>query len=349
MFSINIDVMGIVRDRQVPCTCETYNGQIGPSSDYSKESSENVSESSGPNPHQRQDSSYSQSNEQSQMPFSQGERMSHQLQAQEPTYASGTPQYGHLVYSQQGGQSNDASEKPAEPVSSEYHMSDTNSLNGHHTQNNIVYSGEFSHEQRLLSTQRQPPRISEGRHDAVQDDKSREDEENSIGTEDYPTDSEESRKYDNGGHDERLKNDSYGNRQEHIQGSEAHPFAAGFPEHYQPHVSIYAGDASGEKPLSQQTSREHQNSEGDDTSQGTHSSKGGSFQSSTYSHERVQGSGSSAQPSFIPSQIENKYGRPQGQGELTSEYKVPSKVVAVGHATENHNTGAQEQDRHGKS
>lgn len=342
--------MGIVRDRQVPCTCETYNGKIGPSLDYSKESSENVSESTGPNQQQRQDSSYSPSNEQSEMPFSQGESHSQQWQAQEPTYASSTPEHGRLVYSQQGGQSNGASEKATEPVSSENHLSDTNSPNGEHSQNNVAYSGEFGHVQRPLNTQKQPSRISEGRHDAVQDDKNREDEENSIGTEDYPTDSEESRKYDNGGHDESLKNDSYGNEQEHIQGSEAHRFAAGFPEHYQPHVSIYAGDASGEKPLSQDTSGEHQHSaQGDDTSQGTHSSQGDLFQSSTYSHERVQGSGSQARPSFVPSQSENNYGRPQGQGELTSDYKVPSKVVAVGHAAENYNTGQQEQVRHGKS
>ena len=37
-----LDVTGIVRDRQEPCTCETYNGQVGPSSYYNKEAPDSV-------------------------------------------------------------------------------------------------------------------------------------------------------------------------------------------------------------------------------------------------------------------------------------------------------------------
>ena len=364
--------MGIVRDRQVPCTCETYNGHIGPSSGYSKESSENEFKSTSQNPQHEAGLSYSQSNEQSEStrnPYSQGEKQSHQFEVKasyvhnndsegsQPTDASSRPwDDGRLVYSQQGGQLSGASAKPPESLSSEYHLSGTDSPNGQQSQNN-----DASAEEGPLDTQRQQSRISEERNEAVQSDKSREDEENSIGTDYYPTNSEDNRKYDYSGHDERLKNDSHGSTQEHIQGSEIHRFAAGSPERYLPHVKIYAGDTSGKKPLTQDNYRAHtyqQSAEGEDTSQETHGPQGDSFHSTTYSHERVQGSGSQEQPSFLPSPSENNYGRPRkqsqysesyskGQGEWVSDYKAPSKVIAVGNAAEKYNTGAQEQNSQG--
>lgn len=376
LFSIFIDVMGIVRDRQVPCTCETYNGQIGPSSDYSKASSEDEAESTGSNPQQESDLSYSQSNEQSEdtkMTYSQEEKQSHQFESQasylhnndteesQPTDASRRPEEedGRLMYSQQGGQTNGASEKPAVLISNGHHLSEKDSRNEQQSQNYGTSAGDMNHE----DTQRQQFRLSGEQQKTEEDDQSREDEENSIGTDDYPKDSEGSRKFDNGGQNLSLKNDSYPSTQEHIHISEVHRFAAGLPEHYKPHINTdgYNVDKSGEKSVSQDYFNEHANKQSpkvDDTLQGTHGPQGDLFQSATLSHEKVQGSGSQVHPAFTPSASENNYGpfkQPsypegysKGQGELPSDYRVPTKVIAVGKAAENYHTEAQDQDRHGK-
>ena len=366
--------MGIVRDRQVPCTCETYNGQIGPSSDYSTASSESEAASTGSNPQQEDDLQYSQSNEHSKntrMPYSQNEKQSHQFESQasylhdndteasQPTESSRPEDDGRLLLSQPGGQANGASEKPSSLVNYGYHLSEKDSKNEQQSQNYGTSAGEMNHG----DTQQQEFRLSVEHHESKENDQSREDEENEIGTDDYSKDSEGGRKFDNGGQNLNFKNDSFPSNQEHIQISEVHRFAAGFPEHYKPHISTGADnvDDSGEKSASQEYSNKHANkqfSNVDDTLQGTQRPQGDSFQSASLSHDKVQGSGSQAHSAFTSSPSEHNYGpfrRPnypegfsKGQGELTSDYRVPAKVIAVGQAAENYDNKEQEIDRQGE-
>lgn len=359
--------MGIVRDRQVPCTCETYNGQIGPSSDYSTASSENEAASTASNPQQGNDLSYSQSNEQSEnvrMPYSQNEKQSHQFESQasypqgndteesQPTESSRPDNDGRLLLREQGGQANGASEKPASLVSYGYHLSEKDSRNEQQSQNYGTSAGEMNHG----DTQGQEFRLSVEHQESKENDQSREDEENEIGTDDYSKDSEGDRKFDNGEQNLNQKNDTFPSNQEHIQISEVHRFAAGFPEHYKPHISTGADnvDESGEKSGSQDYSNKHANkqfSKVDDTLQGTQ-------RPATLSHEKVPGSGSQGHPAFTPSPSENNFGpfrQPnypegysKGQGELPSDYRVPTKVIAVGKAAENYDNKVQEIDRQGE-
>ena len=375
LFSMFIDVMGIVRDRQVPCTCETYNGQIGPSSDYSKSSSESEAASTGPNPQQESDSSYSQSNEQSEnirIPYSQNEEKSHHFEPQysylhdkdteksQPTEASRRPEHdGHLSFSQEGGQANDASEKPVTLISNGYHLSEKDSRNEQQSQNYGTSAGEMNQG----GPQQQEFRLSVEHHESGENDQSREDEENEIGTDDYPVDSEGGRKFENGKQNLNLKNDSYPSNQEHIQVSEVHRFADGFPEHYKPHINTGADnvDESGEKSVSHDYSNNQANkqfSKVEDTLQEILGPQGDSSQPASFSHEKVQGSGSQVHPAFTPSAHVNNYGpfrQPnyhegysKGQGVLPSDLRVPTKVIAVGKAAENYDNEVQEKDRHGE-
>lgn len=369
-----IDVMGIVRDRQVPCTCETYNGQIGPSSDYSKASSESEAASTGSNPQQESDSSYSQSNEQSEnirMPYSQNEEQSHQFESQDsylhdndtensqPTEASRRPEHeGHLSFTQEGGQANGPSEKPVSFVSNGYHLSEKDSRNEEKSQNYGTSTGEINHG----DTRQQEFRLSVEHHESGENDQSREDEENEIGTDDYPIDSEGGRKFDNGEQSLNLKNDSYPGNQEHIQVSEVHRFADGLPEHFKPHINTGADnvDESGEISVSQDYSKNHANKQFSkvDTLQEINGPQGDSSQSASFSHEKGQGSGSQVHPAFTSSASVNNYGpfrQPnyhegysKGQGELPSDFRVPTKVIAVGKAAENYNNEVQEKERHGE-
>jgi len=364
--------MGIVRDRQVPCTCETYYGQIGPSSGYSSASSESEAPSTGSNPQQENDLQYSQSNEQSEntgMPYSQNEKQSHQFEFQasyphdndteesQPTESSRLEGDGRLLSNQQGGQANGASEKPASFVSYGYHLSEKDSKNEQQSQNYGTSAGEVNRG----DTQQQEFKLSVEHHESKENDQSREDEENEIGTEDYSKDSEGGRKFDNGEQNLNFKNDTFPSNQEHIQISEVHHFAAGFPEHYKPHISTGADnvDDSGEKSENQEYKHANkQVSKVYDTLQGTHGPQSDSFQSATLSHEKVQSSGSQVHPAFTPSPNEHNYGpfrRPnypegfsKGQGELTSDYRVPTKVIAVGKAAENYDNKEQEIDRQGE-
>ena len=365
--------MGIVRDRQVPCTCETYNGRIGPSSDYSEASSENEADSASSNPPQESDLSHSQSNEHSEntrMPYSQKEQQSHQFESQDSYLVNNNTEEsqpiesprrpnddGRLLFSQQGSQASGASGKPAVLVSNGYHLSEKDSRYEQQSQNYGTSAVEMNHE----DTQRQKFRLSVGQEESKQNDQSREDEENEIGTDDYSKDLEGGRKFDNKGQNLNLKNNSYPINQEHMQISEIHHFAADLPGHFKPHINTggYNVDKSGEKSLNQDYSNEHadkQSSKVDDTVQGTHGPKDNSFQS--FSHEKVQGSGSQVHAAFIPSASENNSGpfkqpnypegNSKGDGELPSDYKIPTKVIAVGKASENYDNEAQGQDRQGE-
>ena len=373
MFSIFIDVMGIVRDRQVPCTCETYNGQVGPSSDYSKASSESEAASTGSNPQQESDLSYLQSNEQSEnirMPYSRNQEQSHQFESQDSylhdnatedsqmTEASRRPGHdGRLSFSQEGGLVNGTSEKPVSLVSNAYHLSEKDSRNEQQSQNYGTSAGEMKHG----DTQQQEFRLSVEHHESVENDQSREDEENEIGTDDYPKDSEGNRKFDNGEQNLNLKNDSYPSSQEHIQVSEVHRFAGSVPDHYKPHINTDNADESGEKSVSQDYSNNHANkqfSKADGTLQEIHGPQGDASQSATFSHEKVQESGSQVHPAITPSVSVNNYGPSRqpnyhegyskAQGELPSDFRVPTKVIAVGKAAENYDSGVREKDKHGE-
>ena len=375
LFSIFIDVMGIVRDRQVPCTCETYNGQIGPSLEHSKASSESEDASKGSKPQQEHDLPYSQSKEQSEstrMPYPQDEKQNHQFESQasylhgndteesQPTEASTRPEDdGRLLFSQLGGQGNGASEKPASLVPNGYQLSEKDSKNEQQSQSYDTSAGQMNHG----DTQQQEFRLSVEHHEIKENDESREDEENEIGTDDYSKDSEGGHKFDNGEQNLNVKNDSYPSNQDHIQVSEVHNFAAGFPEHYKPHINNGADDVdeSGEKSASQDYSNKHVNkqfSKVDNTLQGTHGPQGDSFQSATFSHEKVQGTGTQVHSAFTPSASENNYGTfrqpnypegySKGQGELPSDFRVPAKVIAVGKAAENYDNELQEIYRHGE-
>lgn len=359
--------MGIVRNRQAPCTCETYNGQIGPSSDYSKPSSENEAVSASSNPQQESDLTYLQSSQQSEnygMPYSQEEKQSHKFESQDsypvknnteesqPIEASRRPEDDvRLLFSQQGSQTNGASGKPAVLVSNGYHLSEKDSRNGQKSQNYGTSAGDMDHE----DTQQQKFRLSGGQQESEQNDQSREDEENEIGTEDSSKDSESGRKFENGGKNLNFKNNSYSSNQEHMQVFEVHRFDAGLPEHFKPHINNggYNTDKPGEKSLDQEYSNDHadkQSSRVDGTVQETHSA--------TFSHEKVQGPESQVHAAFTPSASENNYEpfKPpnysedysKGHGELQSNYGVPTKVIAVGKAAENYDNKAQEKDRQGE-
>lgn len=404
------DVMGIVQDRQEPCTCETYNGQVGPSHDYNKEASEKEVESADHESQQGQDLSHSQDQsretegtiitieqKENQLPDSYQQGNNNES-SQQSTVASNRPVgNGRLAYDQRGDQANTASEKPTD----EFNLSEIDYANEQQSTNQgdsfrklnkqgsnhgqmvgdqeerplgttqqpsrlgddhykamdekenqedegQAVAGEAA---RLLSTQQQQSRLGSYQYKAVDETKNRQDEEDSIGTDDYSA----NHKFNKGGQDERLKNNSFDGAKGHINSRETYRFAAGFPEHYKPRVND--GD---EKPLNQETYSQQENSqssEAHNTYQGTDDHQGDSFpSSSTLNHERVQGSGLHSHPAFIPPTADVIHGRPftqprypqgssKGQDELSSEYRRPSRVMAVGKASEYVNTGGQEQGK----
>lgn len=346
----------------MPCTCETNNGQVGPSSDDIKDSYDKQTSPTGLNSHQEPDLRYSHNNGQSETgrrPYSQGETLSYPFEAKQggsvhdngsegsqSTEGTGRAEEGgHVVYNQQAGQSvSSASEKQAEMVSSGIHFSELDSRNDQQNQNLGVSSGELGQEENVLDSQKQLSRLPENNQEAAMGN-------SNAAAEDYSTNSEEDQKFQNGRQVQSIKNSQDNNTQDRLPGTEDHRFAAGFTEHYQPQNNALAnkGATAVENPLNQ-----------DQTLPETHGPRGNSFQSMATNTERVQGSGSRVHPGIEPSPNEDIHRKllnepnysesnSKGKYEPSPEYKVPSKIIAVGKAAENFKIEGQQQNIHGNT
>lgn len=347
LLQLLLDVMGIVRDRQEPCTCETYNGQVGPSSDYNKE----APDSFGQVPQQRLDLPYSQRQGEAEglrMPGDQNESLNQQLRV---SYQNGNNNRGsqstwgpsdrpegdeQLSYGQSGDQPLNALKKPANGS----YLSEKDYAN----QQDNDYRQKLG-EERPFSNEQQQSRLHADQNKAVDEKANREGEKESIGSDGYSTNPT----YSNKGQNERLKNSSFQRANEHMHSPETHRFAAGFPEHYKPQVNGDDDQGSGSEQENKQSSK----------SQKTDDQEGYLFPSSAVNQERVQGSASHVHPAFIPPSGIDFHGRPFaqpnypqsssiGQDEFLSDHRRPTKFIAVDKAVENANTGAQQQNHRGE-
>ena len=342
-----LDVMGIVRDRQEPCTCETYNGQVGPSSYYNKEAPDSL----GQVPQQRLDLPYSQRQGEAEgvrMPGDQNENLNQQPRvsyqngnnnraSQSTGGASDRPEGDErLSYGQSGDQPPNALKTPANGS----YLSEKDYA---HQQDND-YRQTFG-EERPFNNQQQQSRLHADQNKAVDEKANLEGEKGSIGSDDYSTNPT----YNNKGQNERLKNSSLQRAKEHMHSPETHRFAAGLPEHYKPQVSDDDDQGSGSQQENKQSSK----------LQKTDDQEGYLFPSSAVNQDRVQGSALHVHPAFIPPSGIDFHGRPFaqpsypqsssiGQDELLSDHRRPTKFIAVDKAVENANTGAQQQNRRGE-
>ena len=326
-----LDVMGIVRDRQEPCTCETYNGQVGPSSDYNKVTPDSV----GQIPQQRLDSSHSQQQGETEgvrIPVDQNENLSRQFRV---SYQNGNDNGG----SQSTGGVSDRPEGE-ERLS----VQATNALkkpaNG--SEKDYAKQPESDHrqtfgEERPFNNQQQQSRLRGDQNNAVDEKSIREGEEESIGS-------------DKG---QSVKNDSFQGGKDNMHSPDTYRFAAGFPEHYKPQGN------DDDEWLSNQGSGSQQENKQASKSQKTDDQDGYLFPLPAVNQERVQGSVFHVQPAFVPPSGIDFHGRPftqpnypqsssKGQEDLLSDHRRPTKFIAVDKAVDYANTGAQEQNRPGE-
>ena len=321
--------MGIVRDRQVPCTCETYNGQVGPSSDHIKDTSESGTVPTDLNHHHHEQYlRYSQK-------YRQSDTERRPLFQEEPFTEGFQSTGGPGGADQQAGQTGSNSERQTEIISSGLHSSKMDSRNEQQYQNKVVSSGELSQDEEALHSETQPSSLPENKHEVADE-----------GSKDVTTNSDESRRFESHEQTESVIDSRYNETLEHLHGGEDHRFATGIKENYQ---SQDEGDASIAQSLNQsQTLHRAPGPPGD------------SFKSTALSNERVQGSGPHILPGTeAPSNVKissKPFERPnypkrysKEKYELSPEYKVPSKIMAVGKAAENFKTEEQEKNSHGEN
>ena len=134
-----------------------------------------------------------------------------------------------------------------------------------------------------------------------------------------------------------------------MDGPQMHRFAAGLPEHYKPHGNDGADklpnqEAYGEQPVESLFLYQKPGAKQDNTFS----------QSSAVNQARGPGLLVNSTASIFPA--DNVYGRPlqqqrnptAKQGDLTSDYRRPTKVIAVGKPAEYVNSYPQEQNRQGE-
>lgn len=326
--SIFPDVMGIVRDRQEPCTCETYNGQVSPPSDYSKGTNE-VSESISP----KEDDSSNSQGQGARVPYYQKEHLRQQRPASYPYSNKGSPIRGEestspegdgrLSYGPHGDQSKDALNRPIDlqtEYSNEQGSANQGDLAGKlGNQENNYGQATGVQEERPLNSQKPNTRLPNHQYKVMDEKENREEEEDAIGADDYSTNVG----YKNEGQDNQLRNEG---AKALTHSPESHRFTSGLPEHYKPHISD--GDKGGQKTLNQGSSGQGMDDQGANLLPSI----------STLNHDRVQGTASHTHPAFIlPSAKDSA----KEADEFLYGYRRPTKVIAVDKAAENVKTDAQ--------
>ncbi|XP_022803120.1 uncharacterized protein LOC111340522 isoform X2 [Stylophora pistillata] len=316
------DVMGIVRDRQVPCTCETNNGQVGRSSNYMKDTSETGAVPTDSNHHYERYSQKDKESETDKRPLSQEEPITEGFQS------TGGPG----IADQQARPAGGNSERQAEMTSSGLHPSKISSSNDQENQNPLVSSGELSQDEEALHSQTLLSPPLENKNGAV-------DETSKVSS----TNSDENRGFQSHQRMESVQDSQNNGTLGPLRDAGEQPFAAGVKENYQSQDKDDSGIA---QPFNQSQALH-----------GFHGSPGDSFKTTALNTERVQGTSLRLRPGTealsnedISSKAFERPNYPEGYSnekyEPSPEYKVPSKIMAVGKAAENFKAEGEKQNSH---
>ena len=336
--------MGIVRDRQEPCTCETFSARGAQSNDYTKVPVDKDTNDEMQSTQQIQGSSYPQDQrdlETMRVPLyqnklSQGFQLPNSsnkdFKIVEVGLSAATPGSDNRPFNknfrQQGNNNN---LKPA--IGHGFRLT------------GVGYSKDIQGENQdhALETS-QDPGVQMARPFGNRLRQSPVTNEHSIGADDnfiLPD--------LNNSKNEHLKTDFSNHEQNHMDGPQMHRFAAGLPEHYKPHGNDGADKlpnqgAYGEQPVESLFLYQKPGAKQDNTFS----------QSSAVNQARGPGLLVNSTASIYPA--DNVYGRPlqqqrnptAKQGDLTSDYRRPTKVIAVGKPAEYVNSYPQEQNRQGE-
>ncbi|XP_068706122.1 uncharacterized protein [Montipora foliosa] len=328
------DVIGVVRDRQEPCTCETYNGQVGPTHEYTREPPSEEFNTVDRIAQQEQLSSFSQSQGKGDGAFDQNEN----LGQQSPTgYQLGNGDEGVTNDSQ----SSNATDKPVGGMQisetgygSEQQSIDQGDLPEKFSTQGTYYGQAFGGEEERPSSQP----LQGDQQKALNEERNRPNTQDSLGaveSSSYPG-------YKNDGGYENSKSNAFENAKHLTHVEVTYRFSAGLPEHFKPN----SGDGDGVPVPSNQLMGGHR--EGNDEPPLNQEITAGENNQFPFffgvNHERVQGGGSRVQSTGISTAGNDFHEKPLKANELTLAFRGPTKFIAVDKQAENVNK-AQEDNR----
>lgn len=336
--------MGIVRDRQEPCTCETFSAQGGQSNDYTKVPVDKNTDDERQSTRQMQGSLYPQDQRDletmiaplNQNKLSQGFQLPNSsnkdFKMVEVGLSAASPGSDNRPLNDNFGQKgNNNNIKPAI---------------GHGVRlAGVEYSKDIQGENQdhALETS-QDPGVQMARPFGNRLRQSPITDEHSIGADDNSILPDL-----NNSKNEHFKTAFSNHEQKHMDGLQMHRFAAGLPEHYKPRVN------DGADKLRNQGAYSEQSVESSFLYQKPSAKQDNTFSLSSAVNQ-ARGTGLLVNSTATIYPADNVYRRPlqqqrnptAKQGDLTSDYRRPTKVIAVGKPAEYVNSYPQEQNRQGE-
>ena len=317
--------MGIVRDRQEPCMCETNNGQVDSSYEYTREPpNTREPETISGIAQEGQISSFSQDQGRGNAAVDQNENLNHQ------TPFGYQPDTGN-VGSAFGSKSDNSSDKTEDGMqtSETYYLSEQQ--NAHQGYPLGKSSKEKNSHGQLFAGEEKKPSSLLLKNEQEKALKEKEKQQNTGDS----VDANESSTYPgfrNDGGNEHLKSSSFGGAQPLVPAK--YRFAAGLPEHFLPH----SGDGDDTTPPSKQLTYVQRVSNESPLKQGMLSGKGNQFPwFSRVNQERVQGGASHVHAADTAANGNIDQGTSLTTGELGFDFRGPTKVIAVDKQAENVN------------
>lgn len=320
------DVMGIVRDRQEPCTCETNNGQVDSSYEYTREPpSGRESNTIGSIAQEGQMSSFSQDQGRGDGAVDQNEN----LNPQNPVGYQPDKSNVETAFGSKSDNSLDKTEDGIQTSETDYVSEQQNAHQGdppgkfskEENSHGQVFAGEEERpsSSQLLKNEEEKPLNEKEKQQNTGD---------SIDTDESSTYPD----FRNDGRNDHLKSNSFGGAQPLVPAN--YRFAAGLPERFKPH----SGDGDGATMPSHQLTDVQLVSNESPLKQGMLSGKGNQFPwFSRVNQERVQGGASHVHEANTAANGNDDQETSLTTSDLGFDFRGPTKVIAVDKQAENVN------------